>query len=109
MRASVLIYAASLRINYPLKSQGRGRGCCNPHEMEKTMKGLGSLALSMAIASTVGTVAFAAPAKMSKRDQAIQECVAVAKAQNPGIGAADPGGAAMIAYKDCMRKRGMRP
>ena len=74
---------------------------------------LGLLALCSAVAF-VGATASAAPAaKTSKRDQAITECVALAKAQNPAQvqagSAADPGSPGMIAYKSCMQKKGFRP
>jgi hypothetical protein len=69
--------------------------------------------IAFAAIGFVGANATAAPATASKRDRAIQECIALAKAQNPGLvqsgSAADPGSAAMIAYKSCMAKKGLRP
>jgi hypothetical protein len=60
----------------------------------------------------IPTGASAAPAR--SRDNAIRECVAEAKAAEPRSqilsgAAADPGSVAMITYKSCMRKKGLRP
>jgi cytochrome c553 len=75
---------------------------------------LGLLALCSAVAFA-GATASAAAAKKGGggRDAAIAECVALAKAQNPGQvqagTAADPGSPGMLAYKSCMQKKGFRP
>jgi hypothetical protein len=75
---------------------------------------LGSFALCAAVVLN-GATASAAAAKKGggSRDAAIQECIALAKAENPGQvqsgSAADPGSPAMLAYKSCMQKKGFRP
>jgi hypothetical protein len=73
---------------------------------------LGSFALCAAVVVTTTAVS-AAPARQS-RDAAIRECIAQAKAAAPrdqilAGTAADPGGVAMLTYKSCMFKKGLRP
>jgi hypothetical protein len=75
---------------------------------------LGAVVVCAVAVVTWGAASAAPAAKASKRDQAIAECVALAKASAPrdqilGGGAADPGGAAMVVYKSCMQKKGLRP
>lgn len=69
--------------------------------------------LGTAVAFTSAAATAAPASKANRRDQAIQECIALAKAQNPGQvqsgSAADPGSPAMIAYKSCMQRKGFRP
>jgi hypothetical protein len=76
---------------------------------------LGSFALCAA-AMMAATAVSAAPARSgaAARDNAIRDCVAEAKAAAPrdqilAGTAADPGGAAMLVYKSCMRRKGLRP
>jgi hypothetical protein len=73
---------------------------------------LGSFALCAA-AMMAATAVSAAPARQS-RDAAIRECIAQAKAAEPrdqilSGAAAGPGSAAMLTYKSCMFKKGLRP
>jgi hypothetical protein len=74
------------------------------------------VSISLCAAAVVAsTAASAAPARSGQsRDNAIRECVAQAKAAEPrdqilSGAAAGPGSAAMLTYKSCMQKKGLRP
>jgi hypothetical protein len=73
---------------------------------------LGSFALCAA-AMMAATAVSAAPARQS-RDAAMRDCIAQARASAPrdqilAGTAADPGSGAMLVYKSCMRRKGLRP
>ena len=75
-----------------------------------------AFALCVAAFVAGGAVSAAAAAKTTARDKALAECVSETKSQVPNTyvvpkrrDVADPSNAAMIAYKECMRKKGFRP
>ena len=62
------------------------------------------------LAATAATLAAGVANAQDARDQAIERCLAVARASSPGI---TPGGATgenrAAVYKDCMTRAGYRP
>ena len=69
----------------------------------------------IALVIGVVTICFLSPAsaqKTTKRDAAIQDCIAKVKAQYPNaVGSAEPAAQAtrLAAYRSCMKAAGQRP